>query len=201
MSAPTIACIVIAHAARRAETWARTVPSVLSEGFDQVVVVGDWEEPVRHDRLRYIRVDPIFRDVRDALPKRDLGTLATTADILVYINDDHALCSHFGHALRDVLDEGWDVLVPNRFTLRNNTRVALNNGEAHRYCGGHASVVWRWIPERTPWVRYAYDSRWRTWDVVASLAQQLDGARFCWSPRDELAIEDLFPNDPRHLLP
>ena len=203
---PTVACVVIAHAARRAHVEARTLPSVRSEGFDEVVLVGDWEEgPMRRSMyaaqgIRYVHVDPIFRDVRDALYKRDLGTLATTADVLVYINDDHALCSHFGLALRAVLNEPWDVLVPNRFTMRNNTRVPLNNGERDGYCGGHAAVVRRWVAERTPWLRYAYDSRWVTWDVVASLAEQMYGTRFVWSPRDELAIEDLEPNDPRHLI-
>ena len=197
-----IACVIIAHSARREHALQQTLPSVLSESFNEVVLVGDWrDQPRLLSPMRYVCVDPIFRDVRDALPKRDIGTLCTTADTIVYINDDHALASHFGRALRAVLDEPWDVLVPNRYTLRNNARVTLNNGERDGYCGGHATIVRRWIPERTPWLRYAYGADWVTWDVTASLAQQLDGARFAWHPRDELAIEDLFPDDPRHLLP
>lgn len=201
MTPHTLACIVVASAARRAAVWERVVPSVLSEGFDEVVVVGDWAEPIAHDRLRYIQAPAITHSTRDALLKRDIGTLATTASTLVYLCDDHALGSHFGAELRTTLDESWDVLVPNRFTERVNILMRLNNGERHGYCGGHAGVFRRWVPERTPWLSYVADPQWRIWDVKSSLYQQfVDHARFVWSPRAMIAVEDLNPYDPLHRL-
>lgn len=200
MTPPTsIACVIVATEARKAVLWDRIVPGVLSEGFDEVVIVGDWVDTVRAP-ARYIRVDPVHRDTRDALLKRDIGTLATTADNILYLCDDHALASHFGSALRQVLDEPWDVLVPNRYTMYLEKRCALNNGEREGYCGGHSGVFRRWVVTQRPWLAYAYHDNWRVWDVYASIAQQLDGARFCWNPRDDLAVEDLFPNDPLHRL-
>jgi hypothetical protein len=196
----SVACVVVASAARRFGVWDRIVPSVLGEGFDEVVVVGDWNDASPHPRVRYIFVDPVHRDTRDALLKRDIGTLATTADTIVYLCDDHALAPHFGHGLRQVLDESWDVLVPNRYTMLGESKRVLNNGEKHNYCGGHAGVFRRWVVTQRPWLAYAYHDNWRVWDVYASLAQQLDGARFCWSPRDDIAIEDLNPADPLHGL-
>ena len=200
MTTPTIACVIIAHEARRDTALQQTLPSVLNEGFDEVVLVGDWHDQPRFlSPMRYICVDPVTRGVRDALPKRDIGTLATTSDIIVYINDDHALASQFGRNLRGVLAEPWDVIVPNRYTVRNGQHIPLNNGEAHRYCGGHAGIYRRHTAIQ-PWTHYAHQPSWITWDVTASLAQQLAGARFCWSPSAGIAIEDLFPDDPRHLL-
>lgn len=200
MTAPSIACVIVATAARRFAVWDRIVPSVLGEGFDEVVVVGDWNDASPHPRVRYLYVDPVTRSTRDALLKRDIGTLATTAANLVYLCDDHALAPHFGSALRQVLDEPWDILVPNRYTMYLEKRHALHNGERERYCGGHSGVFRRWVVTQRPWLAYAYHDNWRCWDVYASVAQQLDGARFCWSPRDDLAVEDLNPTDPLHRL-
>jgi hypothetical protein len=199
VTVPSIACVIVATEARKAALWERIVPGVLSEGFDEVVIVGDWADTVRAP-ARYIRVDPVHRDTRDALLKRDIGTLVTTADSILYLCDDHALASHFGNALRQVLDEPWDILVPNRYTMYLEQRRPLNNGEREGYCGGHSGVFRRWVVTQRPWLAYAYHDNWRCWDVYASVAQQLDGARFCWSPRDDLAVEDLFPTDPLHRL-
>jgi hypothetical protein len=199
VTVPSIACVIVATEARKAALWERIVPGVLSEGFDEVVIVGDWADTVRAP-ARYIRVDPVHRDTRDALLKRDIGTLVTTADSILYLCDDHALASHFGNALRQVLDEPWDILVPNRYTMYLEKRCPLNNGEREGYCGGHSGVFRRWVVTQRPWLAYAYHDNWRCWDVYASVAQQLDGARFCWSPRDDLAVEDLFPTDPLHRL-
>lgn len=201
-----IACIVIATDARQRLVWEHVWQSVRNEGFDDVIVVGDWEAhcaPINTSGYgRYLCVAPLTRTTTDALIKRDVGTLATTADVLVYLCDDHALAPGFGAALRAVLDEPWDVIVPNRYTTDHNTihsapLVPLNNGERHGYCGGHGGVFRRAVVTAAPWSTMPHH---RNWDVLASGVQRERGARFCFSPRADLAIIDLNPNDPLHEL-
>lgn len=183
---PTIACIIIASEHRR-----RFVPmvlgSVLSQNFDEVVVVGDWhmdtkDLPTAH---RYLCVAPLTRTTNDALVKRDVGALATTADILVYLCDDHILGPHFAAELREVVNEAWGVIVPNRFD-RNGRR--LNMGERDGYCGGHAGVFRRRVIQTRPWSTMPHH---RNWDVLASGVQQNNGARFLFMPRAGIDIIDL----------
>lgn len=193
MRATRIACIIIATERRRAQTWSRVVMSAVDQGFDDIVVVGDWAatSPLP-DSVRYFCVEPLTRSTTDALVKRDVGTLATDADVLVYLCDDHKLHVGFIKALRAVLDEPWDVIVPNRFTFHNGTRITLNNGERERYCSGHAGVFRRYVVEAKPWSTYAHH---RNWDALISAEQLKQGARFVWSPRDALSIIDLEPEN------
>lgn len=183
-----IACVVIASERRRALVDDRVWPSVLAQGFDEIVVVGDWL-PRKGERDAYICVEPMLHNTIDALVKRDVGALATTSDILVYLCDDHILNPDFLTTLREVVDEEWDVIVPNRYTRRgDNIAIALNNGERDGYCGGHGGVFRRSIIAARPWSAHSHT---RYWDARSSFAMRLAGARFVWHPRASIAIEDI----------
>ena len=208
MSSDRIACIVIATDRRRRQVWDKVIPSVAAQGFEEVIVVGDWDETefaglhlAGYCWNEYLKVAPLTRSTTDALVKRDVGTLAVRSDVLVYLCDDHALAPGFGAALRAVLDEPWDVLVPNRCTQMRNSdlqgdppeymrNIALNNGERDAYCGGHAGVFRRDVITAKPWSAHAHH---RNWDALISHEQQARGARFVWSPRAELTVVDLEP--------
>lgn len=182
-----IACVVIASEKRRNQL-DRVVDSTCGQGFNEIVVVGDWDYTGRW--WRFLKVAPLTRTTTDALVKRDVGTLTTYADVLVYLSDDHVLAPEFGAALRDVLAEPWDVLVPNRHAMRDTELVPLNNGEYERYCPGHAGVFRRRVVTAKPWSAHAHH---RNWDVLISAEQLSRGARFVWSPRAELSIKDIEP--------
>lgn len=181
---PTIACIVIASEHRKKLVYEHVMPSVFKQPFDDVILVGDWEDGPG-ERWHYLRVPPMTRTTNDALVKRDVGTLATTADILVYLCDDHLLAPPFADELRKVCREPWDVLVPNRFD-RNYRR--LNMGEREGYCGGHAGVFRRRVIQQRPWSSMPHH---RNWDLLASGVQQNNGARFTFCPRAGIDIIDL----------
>lgn len=187
-----VACVVIATEARVPLLFERVFPSVYQQDFDEIVVVGDWgaHGEAAPPRSRLLSVPPLTRSTIDALVKRDAGTLATRADTIVYLCDDHALAPNFLSELREVLAEGWDVLVPNRVTEHNGVCVPLNMGEREGYCGGHAGVFKRHVITRRPWSTMPHD---RLWDVHASRLQQADGARFYFRPRTAIAIIDLIP--------
>jgi hypothetical protein len=192
----TIACIVIASERRQALVDERVWPSVVAQGFDEALIVGDWI-PRRNEREEYMCVEPLTRSTIDALVRRDVGALATTADVLVYLCDDHALGPDFLASLREVLDEDWDVIVPNRYCIRDddatgtNVAIALNNGERDGYCGGHGGIFRRHVIQQRPWAAHSHT---RYWDLRSSVAMRLAGARFVWHPRAGIAIEDIEPN-------
>jgi hypothetical protein len=201
---PRIACVIVAHERRRDLVHDVVVPSLLSQSelFDEMLVVEDWHEKYAHrsSRVQWLYVPPLTRSTNDALVKRDVGALATAADVVVYLCDDHALDRDFAAALRAVADEPWDVLVPNRWTKRPGGRIALNNGEPDDarnasvggYCGGHAGVFRRWVIQRRPWSTMPHH---RLWDLLASVVQHDElGATFCWRPRADLAVYDIEPN-------
>ena len=214
----TVACIVIATERRRALVEEHVMPSVASQGFDEIVLVGDWLVSARGDKTRWYThacVEPMLRNTTDALVKRDVGTLMTVSENLVFLCDDHALGPHFLASLREVLDEPWDVIVPNRYTIRHfpelglddagqagpadsvrfhhpapSALVALNNGERDGYCGGHAGIFRRAVVTARPWSAHSLS---REWDARISFSQRLAGARFVWHPRAGIAIEDIEP--------
>lgn len=192
----TIACIIIATQARAQLVRERVLPSVISQDFDDVVLVADWDvEPV--GPYAYLNVAPLTNTTTDALVKRDAGTLATTADVLVYLSDDHALGAQFSGTLRNVLDEAWDVIVPNRWTYPPDMMapVPLNNGESEGYCGGHAGIFRRELIRALPWSAGPHD---RLWDRNMSYRQRREfEARFVWKPRAGITVYDLLPeNEP-----
>ena len=83
-----VACIVIASAKRSQLLDEQVLPSVLAADFAEVAVVGDFH-PGRG--YRYLHVPPLTQTTTDALVKRDVGTLATTAPWVFYLSDDHAV--------------------------------------------------------------------------------------------------------------
>lgn len=192
----TLACVIIAHDKRRDQVYGPVLNSVLDQQphFDEVVVVANWAHARSvGDVARFLCVAPLTNTTTDALVKRDVGTLATSAPNIVYLCDDHALAPNFTRDLMDVLAEPWDVLVPNRYTLVGTDTVPLNMGEAERYCGGHAGVFRRTLIERCPWSAGPHD---RLWDKHMSWKQQTDlHARFLWKPRAGIAIRDLEPQN------
>lgn len=195
---PRVACVIIAHEKRKDLALQRVLPSVLACEFDDVVFVNDWGH-VGALTYKALHVAAITHTTLDALVKRDAGTLATTADIIVYLNDDHALHPAFLLDLREVINEAWDVIVPNRYTYitdhqldRRRERIDLNNGEQHEYCGGHAGVFRRRVIQARPWTAHYHH---RLWDLYSSLDQKAAGFRFLWKPRAGIAIEDLEPQN------
>lgn len=189
MKHSSIACVIIATARRKAQL-DRVIDSACNQGFRDIVVVGDWDYTGLW--LNFLKVASLTRTTTDALIKRDVGTLATTAEILVYLCDDHALSTGFGDALRAVLADPWDVIVPNRYTTRaeGTERIPLNNGERDGYCGGHAGIFRRAVITAKPWSAHAHH---RNWDVLISAEQIARGARFVWRPRADLSIRDIEP--------
>ena len=192
----TVACIIIASERRKDLVRDRVLPSILNQGFDETLVVGDWmmsdvqPEP-GFATVRYACVEPLRHDTVDALVKRDVGTIMTHAAVLVYLCDDHALGPNFLATLREVIDEEWDVVVPNRYTVRDNQKIfALNNGERDGYCGGHAGIFRRELVESRPWSAHSHS---KYWDARISYSQRLAGARFVWHPRAGIAVEDIEP--------
>src|SRR3989449_274952 len=138
----SVACIVIASAKRSQLLDEQVLPSVLAANFAEVVVVGDY---VAGRGYRYLPVPPLTRTTTDALVKRDVGTLATTAPWLFYLSDDHAV-RHVHTPPEHWLDIG----VPLRFCALNGNRIPLNMGLDKRdqngpYCAGHAGLFHRYL--------------------------------------------------------
>lgn len=184
-----IACIVIATAARKTQVYERVLPSIVYQGFDEIVVVGDWLDDWAGPHVRYLCVEPLLHTTTDALVKRDVGTLATHSDTLVYLCDDHALGPRFGDELRLLLrDEPRSVLVPSRWTIWQGERIELNDGFADGYCGGHCGVFPRSLIAQLPWSAGPHH---RNWDLLMSKHQRALGARFVYA--SSLEVFDLEP--------
>lgn len=206
----SLAAVLIVSQKRARLVQEKILPVVLKNGFDEVVVVGDFWDG---DGYRYLPVAPLTRSTTDALVKRDVGTLATRSDYLLYLCDDHVPDSGFVDRFQGYTGDrnGWDVLVPARFCHVQNLKVPLNTGgnpmlpslenpedavfAASRawhtpptsgYCAGHAGVFRRDLIQRCPWTAMPHD---RLWDVFASQIQQQMGAKFVWAP--DLAVFDL----------
>ena len=184
----SVACIIIAGGHRTRLIDEKILPSVLPQRFDEVLVVG--EHHPDGDAYRYLHVPDLTKTTTDALVKRDVGTVATDAQTLVYLSDDHGLAPDFLATLRTAAVE-WDVVVPSRW-CRGPTgeAIRLNMGatELLPYCGGHAGIFRRWVIQARPWSAMPHD---RLWDLLASQIQQELGARFLHVP--QVAIEDLTP--------
>ena len=184
----SVACIIIAGGKRTALIDEKILPSVLPQGFDEVLVVG--EHHPDGTAYRYLHVPDLTKTTTDALVKRDVGTVATDARTLVYLSDDHGLAPDFLATLRTV-PHGWDVLVPSRWCrgpMGEAIRLNMGATELVPYCGGHAGVFRRWVVQVCPWTAMPHD---RLWDLLASQIQQTLGARFVHVP--QVAIEDLEP--------
>lgn len=184
-----IACIVVAGGKRRNLLNLTILPALVAEGFDDLLVVGEHRAD---DRWRYFHVPDLTKTTNDALVKRDIGTLATEADILVYLSDDHMVLPGFAEELRDMIARPiaeWDVLVPSRWSDHpQDGRIRIPNGEENKYCAGHGGVFRRRVVTRRPWTTYPHH---RLWDLLISHQQLSDGVRYLCYPR--LRILDCEP--------
>jgi hypothetical protein len=151
-----------------------------------VVVVGEHHENYPH--YRYLHVPDMTKSTNDALVKRDVGTLATTSDWILYLSDDHTVGPEFIGQFRYY---SWksDVLIPSRWT-RHPTQglIRIPMGDTEGYCGGHGGVFRRPVVQHRPWTTMPHH---RNWDVLASQIQQEHGFRFDVAP--QLEIEDMEP--------
>ena len=167
----SVACVVIASAKRAQLLDEQVLPSVLAADFAEVVIVGDFH-PGRG--YRYLHVPPLTQTTTDALVKRDVGTLATTAPWVFYLSDDHAV-RHVHTPPEHWLDIG----VPLRFCTLNGNRIMLNMGMDERdqnrpYCAGHAGLFHRRLIQALPWTAQPHD---RLWDLLSSRTFLASGAR------------------------
>lgn len=124
-------------------------------GWDEVIVVGTFEPG---DDYRYVSMQPIRRDRRDALWQRELGARLALGDTLAFSHDDHMFGEHTPDKLRDYEGPPWDLLVPRRVDLAGNE---LNNGRAAGYMGGHSLIMKRDLWAYVPWT--SCDTEW--WDI------------------------------------
>ena len=155
------------------------IPSALAEGFHEVIVAGTWHDG---EGYKYVPVQPMFRDRRDALWQREIGARHATGDVLVFGHDDHKVAAGFRATLRhnylaDVTGPTpeWDLIVPQR--LHGITNAVLNNGADKSYMGGHILVMKRWLWAECPWT--AVDTVY--WDTSMSRIWREAGARIIFS--------------------
>ena len=175
----SIACVIIASEKRRTLIREKVLPSALRHlGGEEVYVVGDFEPGLGYT---YLPVPPITGTTIDALVKRDVGTLATNADGIFYLSDDHML-RDMGVMPRDRLTIG----VPDR---RCGDRYGLNMGLQDGYCGGHAGLFPRELVQRRPWSTMPHH---RLWDMLSSHIYVEMGATLEQLPY--WTIEDVEPN-------
>lgn len=165
----TIACILIAGGKRADLLDNMILPRVEAQLFAEILVVGEHHPGPGY---RYLHVPALSRTTNDALVKRDVGTLASKSEWLFYVSDDHI--PHLRNPYLDVPSD-IDVVVPSRFTIRDQVVWVLNNGEADHYCGGHGGVFRRTLIQRLPWSAGPHH---REWDLLMSRCQQELGAKF-----------------------
>jgi hypothetical protein len=188
-----LACCIIAGQGVRATLLdTAVIPSVLEGGgFDEVVVIGTHHTGAG---FRYLFVPDLTKTTLDALVKRDVATLATSSDVLVYLADDHALLPGFADVVRGMMEApgtAWDVLVPARFADHPELgRIRIPNGEEGHYCAGHAGVFRRRVIQGRPWAAQRHD---RLWDLYSSHDWLATGVRFLSHP--DVQILDLEPEN------
>lgn len=190
-----IACIVIASLKRRALLDDLVMPSVVAQGFDEVVVVGDYRSGAG---WRHLPFRPLTGSTIDAQFKRDIGTMATSAEWLLYLCDDHRLAPDFSKDLAAFMTEHpmgpRDVIVPARFCLRNGERIGLNMGwpgyMGMSYCGGHGGIFHRAAIQEIPWSVAPWSPQW---DFYHSRILLERGYRFHYQSAS-MYIEDIEPN-------
>lgn len=189
----TVACIVVASQHRRQLLDEKVVPSVVSQGFEECVVVGDYHSG---EGFRHLPVKPLFGNTCDALVKRDVGTLATSSEWLVFLCDDHALAPDFLRWLRFSFFRGLTettIGVPSRFCVRDGETIPLNMGipgyPGGDYCGGHAGVYHRSCIQDFP---HCLGPWHPNWDYYRSRVHVSRGFSLVQLP--DCLIEDVDPN-------
>lgn len=184
----TIACVVIAGGKRQELLDEVVIPSVLGQAFEEVVVIGNHHSGAGY---RHLPVPDVTRTTVDALIKRDVGTMATSSEWLVYLCDDHRLDPFFGVAVRDRCLPKRSIGIPARITNRGPKTVALNMGLKDGYCGGHGMVVHRSVIQEVPWTVAPHHPNW---DVLHSQMLTARGYELVGLP--DCLIEDVEGGEP-----
>jgi hypothetical protein len=179
----SLAVVVIASEKRMNSTFPLVMQSVVDEQPDEIVCVADFHcaGPWRH-----IMVPAFTKTTIDALIKRDVGFVATQSDTVMFLSDDHRLCSGFVQAFRDREDHNWDVLVPARVAKKDEKWIELNMGQATNYCAGHGGLYKRRCGHILPWTAAIPH---RNWDVIHTHHLIANGAHMEYA--DDLFIEDI----------
>lgn len=185
----TVACILIVTEPRVVSVRDVVLPSVLQGGFDEVLWVGDGEAG---DGYRFLAVPRMTGTTIDALAKRDAGTLATSAEFVCYLADDHGW-SGTPEGLHGLPFRDYDIIVPGRWCESEGRRIVLNMGMQrtdpnYPYCAGHGGFFRRSLIHARPWLTMPHH---RNWDLLATRIQLGMGARL--TTTDRVAIQDLEP--------
>jgi len=191
----TIACVVIASLKRRALLDELVMPSVVAQGFDEVVVVGDFHSG---DGWRHLPFASLTGSTIDALFKRDVGTAATSSDWILYLCDDHRIHPDFSKDLLQLMRENTfgpkDVIVPARFCTRGEEKIGLNMGWpgylGRAYIGGHGGIFPRAAVQDVPWSLAPWSPQW---DYLHSRILLERGYNFHYQSAS-CYIEDVDPN-------
>lgn len=195
----TIDCAIIVSAKRAELVRTHILPSVIRQGlFQQILVVGDYWPG---DGYRYLPVPPVTRTTLDALMKRETAAVASRADAILYLCDDHLLLDGWQSEWPAWAEQRWGVLVPARYTEKDGEVVEINNGTDRRdpnapYCGGHAGIYRREVLRARPWLATPHGL---FWDLDHS--RQVIDSGFPLEHCADLRVCDIDPNPlekPRH---
>lgn len=186
-----VACIILAGPKRQDLITEKVLPSVLGQPFTEVVVVGEYKDG---DGYRYLPVPPVTGTTIDGLIRRDTAAVATVAEILVYLCDDHRLSAGFWDDLQMYLPEPWDLLAPSRYTVREGLSIPLNMGRREGYIGGHGIVARRSALRILPWMAGLHKGDMaRIYDVTHTHDAVQRGVCVSYAPDGVLGIEDIEP--------
>ena len=186
----SIACALIVSQKRAELARDQIMPTLLNQGFDEVVAVGDFWSG---EGYRHLSIPPITRTTVDALIKRETALSATKSEVIVYVCDDHRLSANFALVLREnyLSDRRWGYLIPNRFCIRDGKFLSLNMGASEDYCGGHAGIFRRDALRKVPWMVAPLDPPY-LWDKWHSHMLNAQGVTFREASGD-LLVEDIEP--------
>lgn len=184
----TLAVVVIATHRRRG-----LLDQILdsAQGNNECVVVGDWRKDDRRADYRYYQMPSVTHTTLDALMRRDIGWIVTSADAVLFISDDHRLDPNFMKVYHPkyALDRSWDFLCPSRYTVRDGAKIWLNMGQQELYVGGHGGIYRRRCARALPWMTAPHHPNW---DVSHAHQLQEQGFQLRYADQD-LAIEDIEP--------
>ena len=155
--------------------------------FDQVIVVGEFEDGPFHD---YVPFPQQSHTVADALLMRDAGTKALRCNDrgwVLYQHDDHLWDPRNQD---EIFLPSADVLAPARRTRARGGQYAeeINDGHEDGYINGHGLLMRRCVAERVPW---ASVEPVHTWDIEYTKALKDAGIEWCYAP--EYAMLDIEP--------